>query len=67
VEQRSRIRRHQTTKKGLFPRPFLPQGFVHKGVGVVADPSLAEAPDPPPGWRYSKPGKRGYLIRGEAA
>ena len=46
-------------------RRALPTGFVHKGMGVVADPALAQAPDQPPGWRYSKSGKRGYLIRDE--
>jgi phage terminase large subunit-like protein len=38
----------------------LPEGFVWKGAGVVADPSLAERPDPPPGFAYAP---SGYLVR----
>ena len=55
------------TRRRQERRRRLPEGFVHKGLGVVADPSLPEPLDAPPGWHYSKPRKRGYLIRDEAA
>jgi phage terminase large subunit-like protein len=48
-------------KRARERRNKLPTGFIWKGQGIIADPSLPEPPTPEEGYKYSKPG--GYVVK----